>query len=77
MKIFITGATGFIGIHLLQCLPEIDHKLFFLVRKTSNTQKVKEAGATVVIGDVTDKYSLIEGMKGCECLIHLASSFMF
>lgn len=33
MKIFITGATGFIGIHLVKLLAEIDHELRCLVRK--------------------------------------------
>ena len=77
MKIFITGATGFIGTHLLKRLSGTAHELHCLVRKTSNIEAVKEAGARIIIGDVTDKNALIEGMKGCDGLLHLASSFVF
>jgi dihydroflavonol-4-reductase len=77
MKTFITGATGFIGTHLLRRLSQTSDKLYCLARQSSNTQHIKEAGATIVIGDVTDKRSLLEGMKGCDWVINLANIYTF
>jgi len=77
MKIFITGATGFIGTHLVKRLAQTEHTLYCLVRKTSNIRELKEIGATLVTGDVTDKNSLLEGMEGCDWLLHLANVYSF
>ncbi len=77
MKMFITGATGFIGTHLLKRLSQTSHQLYCLARKNSNTQHLKEAGATIVPGDVTDKRSLLEGMKGCDWVVNLANIYTF
>jgi dihydroflavonol-4-reductase len=79
MKIFITGATGFIGIHLVKRLFQTDHKLYCLVRKTSNTHELEKLGANLItiIGDVTDKNSLLEGMKGCDWVVNLANVYSF
>ncbi len=77
MKIFITGATGFIGTHLVKRLAQTEHTLYCLVRKTSNIRELKEIGATLVTGDVTDKNSLLKGMEGCDWLLHLANVYSF
>ena len=77
MKTFITGATGFIGTHLVKRLSQTKHVPYCLVRKTSDARTLKEMGATLVMGDVTDKDSLLEGMKGCDWVINLANVYSF
>ncbi len=77
MKIFITGATGFIGKHLIKRLSQTEHKLYCLVRKSSKVSAIEESGATLIIGNVTDKNSLREGMKGCDWVINLANIYSF
>jgi len=77
MKIFITGATGFIGTHLVRRLAQTEHKLYCLVRKTSDIGELKKLGATIIYGDVTDKDSLLSGMKGCDWLANLANVYSF
>jgi dihydroflavonol-4-reductase len=77
MKTFITGATGFIGTHLVKRLAQTKHELYCLVRKTSNVSRLKELGATLITGDVTDKDSLLEGMRGCDWVINLANVYSF
>ena len=77
MKIFITGATGFIGSHLVRRLKQTGHQLFCLVRKNSDIRLLEELGATIVIGDVTDKSSLLAGMKGCHWVMNLANVYSF
>ncbi|MBN1148616.1 MAG: NAD-dependent epimerase/dehydratase family protein [Anaerolineales bacterium] len=77
MKIFISGGTGFIGTHLVRCLAQTEHELVCLARKTSDISTLKEVGATVVVGDVTDKGSLLAGMQGCDWVVNLANLFLF
>lgn len=77
MRTFVTGGTGFIGTHLVKRLAQTDHDLVCLARPTSDVRVLKEVGASVITGDVTDKDSVIQGMKGCDWVIHLASSFVF
>ena len=77
MKIFITGSTGFIGTYLIKRLSETKHELRCLVREKSDTRFLKESDAKIFIGDITDKSTILKGMEGCDCVIHLASSFIF
>jgi dihydroflavonol-4-reductase len=77
MKIFITGASGFIGSTLIKRLTQTKHKLYCLVRKTGKEYNLGDNKATLVAGDVTDKSSILNGMKGCDWVIHMASSFEF
>ena len=78
MKIFITGATGFIGNQMLSLLTKTEHELFCLVRKTSQAkERLKTLGVNVIEGDVRDKASLIRGMKGCNWVLHLAGLYSF
>lgn len=73
MKIFLTGSTGFIGTSLVERLAGTEHEMRCLVRKTSNIENVKKAGAELITGDLRDKSSLLAGMEGCDCVMDLAS----
>ncbi|MGB8657722.1 MAG: NAD-dependent epimerase/dehydratase family protein [Candidatus Zixiibacteriota bacterium] len=77
MKIFITGATGFIGTHLVKRLAQTDHKLVCLVRKTSDVGQLEAQGVTLITGDVTDKDSILKGMTNCHWVINLANIYSF
>lgn len=77
MRVFITGGTGFIGTYLVKRLLQTEHNLLCLARETSNIQFLKDSGIDILTGDVTDKPSLQKGMEGCDCVVHLASSFVF
>jgi dihydroflavonol-4-reductase len=76
MKTFVTGATGFIGSHVVKRLAQSEHELYCLVRKTSHVGELG-LGATLITGDVTDKDSLLEGMRGCDGVINLAAIYSF
>jgi len=77
MKTFITGATGFIGTHVVKRLATTDHKLVCLARPSSDVSELEKYGVTIIRGDVTDKDSLLEGMKGCQWVINLANLYSF
>lgn len=77
MKIFITGATGFIGTHLIRALDGKGHHLKCLVRKTSNVETLLQHTCELVYGDVTDKASVLKGLAGCDWVINLANVYSF
>jgi dihydroflavonol-4-reductase len=75
MKIFITGATGFIGKHLVERLAKTDHQVTCLVRDPNRARSLRELGARLVQGDVTDRTSVLEGMRGCDWVFNLANIY--
>jgi dihydroflavonol-4-reductase len=77
MKIFITGGTGFIGRYTTELLSKTNHQLKLLVRKTSNSSFLNKLNVTTVKGDMTDKKSLLEGMKDCDSVINIAAHYTF
>ncbi len=77
MKLFLTGATGFIGQHLVRCLAATAHRMRCLVRPASDTRFLEEAGAELVRGEVKDREALRAGMKECEGVVHLANVYSF
>lgn len=78
MKTFITGATGFIGSHLVKRLLDSHHQLICFTRKiTPACEQLGKQGVTFVTGDITDKESILQGMKSCDMVIHLAGIYTF
>lgn len=73
-KYLITGATGFIGSHLVKDLAEKAARMRCLVRRSSPeaaTQFLRGLGAELVYGDLTDEKSLGEAVKGVDTVFHL------
>ncbi|CAH2032304.1 complex I NDUFA9 subunit family protein [Trichlorobacter ammonificans] len=68
MKIFIAGATGFVGGHLTEALRQRGHELVLLSHARRLTT---EAGLSYVTGDVTEPDSYAAAMKGCDAAINL------
>jgi len=73
MRIFLTGATGYLGTVLARRLAADGHELRAVVRETSNTSTLEELGAALFVGDVTDRYSLREAMSGSDWVVHMAA----
>jgi dihydroflavonol-4-reductase len=74
MRIFITGATGFVGGHLVSRLAQTEHEVCCLVRRTSHVRQLEELGATLISGDVTDKGSLLDAMQDIDWVVNLAAN---
>ncbi len=77
MRVFVTGGTGFVGKPTIRRLLESGHEVRCLVRRTSNTGELQELGCELSYGDVTDKASVVEGVRGCDWLVHLANVYSF
>ncbi len=73
MKVLITGATGFIGSHIVKSLIAKGHKVRALVRKSSDTSGIKGPGVDLALGDITDPESLAAAVLGMDAVIHLAA----
>ena len=72
MKTLVTGATGFIGTHLVKALVEQGRDVRCLVRKTGNTQHLNELGVELFYGDILNKDSLKDIAKDINFVYHLA-----
>ncbi|KAM3425491.1 Uncharacterized protein BST61_g7438 [Cercospora zeina] len=72
MKVFVTGASGFIGRAVVSDLVKHGHEVVGLARSGASTEKVKQAGGTVIEGHLEDLESLREGARTCDGTIHLA-----
>jgi hypothetical protein len=63
VRVFITGATGFIGTHLIQRLAHDGHELCCLVRKTSDTlegDQIAKAVDDIILGDPKGAHLLLQ-----------------
>ncbi|MBM4425465.1 MAG: NAD-dependent epimerase/dehydratase family protein [Chloroflexi bacterium] len=68
--IFVTGATGFLGHHLIPALKQAGYQIKALVRPTSRADFLQAQNVETAAGDLLDRDSLIEAMKGCRYVIH-------
>lgn len=73
-KVLITGATGFVGSHVLDHLVRGGHPIRALVRATSDTRKLAEIGAELVPGGLDDAASINAAVRDVDVIIHLAAA---
>lgn len=72
MKAFVTGATGFVGGHLVAALRSRGDEVTALVRTPSRATALSALGATLVQGDIRSARSLADSMAGHDVVFHVA-----
>ncbi len=73
MRTLITGGTGFLGSHLVECLLAQGHEVRALARRTSDVRHLETTGVEIVVGDVEDYESLGPAVKGADVVFHAAA----
>lgn len=73
-QVFLTGGTGFIGAHVLDALLDSGRAVRALVRTPG---RLNRHGVSEVIGDVVESGRLVDAMRGCRYLIHVAGAYSF
>jgi len=71
-RIFVTGASGQIGVPLVRALVAAGHQVTGLVQTAARAEAVRQAGATVVEGRLDDAAALAQGLEGATVVYHLA-----
>lgn len=74
-EVFLTGATGFVGGHVLDALLERGHTVRALVRAGASLGD--RPRLQTVTGDVRRAGELVGAMRGCEVLVHCAAAYSF
>jgi nucleoside-diphosphate-sugar epimerase len=77
MRVFVTGATGFIGSALVPQLLAAGHQVLGLARSDSGAQQLLVSGAEVHRGDIYDLESIRSGAANADAVIHLAFNHEF
>ena len=72
MKILLTGATGFIGKHLLNALLTEGNEVLCLVRESSDVSFLGEPGVTLKTGSLLEPKTIEAAFAGIDVVIHLA-----
>ncbi len=73
MKVFITGATGFIGVHLTMKFAEEGHIVHALCRTEEKARLITHSGVRIFYGHILNEGRIKRGMKGCGVGFHLAA----
>lgn len=72
MRVFVTGATGFIGSRVMAILLNKGHQVTGLVRSEDAAAKLTAMGAQAQRGTLEDPQAWVSGIEGCDAVIHTA-----
>lgn len=75
MRVFLTGATGFIGSGIAKALRDRGDDVRALVRSPEKAKELEEAGVELVAGSLADGDSIRSAMEGCDAVIHNAAVY--
>lgn len=74
MRVFVTGATGFVGSHVVSRLVEAGHHPICMVRASSDTGLLDRQGVQTVLGSLGELNGLGDTLKEVDAVIHIAGA---
>lgn len=74
MKVFITGATGYIGSSVARALAGAGHEILALAHREGAREELAALGYDTVDGDLTDPAGLARAARGAEATVHAANT---
>lgn len=77
MRVFVTGASGFVGSAIVQELLQAGHKVLGMVRSESAAASLVKTGAEAHLGNLDDLESIKKGATQCDAVIHTAFNHDF
>lgn len=75
VRVFITGATGFVGGHVARRYAAEGASLRLLTRQTSRLDGLADIDAEMVTGDLREPEKLRSALTGCDALVHVAADY--
>lgn len=69
----VTGATGFVGYHLIRALQAAGYRVRVIALPNENTASLEQMGVSVYRGDVSQAETLAEPIRGVDAVYHLAA----
>ena len=75
MKVFVTGATGFIGGHVARKLHERGDEVVALVRSPEKAAEIGRLGCELITGTLSDEAAIRRGVESCDGVIHAAAIY--
>jgi len=75
LRIFITGATGFVGGHVARRYAAEGASLRLLTRQTSRLDSLSGIDAEMITGDLREPEKLRSALTGCDALVHVAADY--
>ncbi|HWG16639.1 MAG TPA: NAD-dependent epimerase/dehydratase family protein, partial [Acidobacteriaceae bacterium] len=75
MRVFLTGATGFVGSHVARVYADAGADLRLLTRSTNSQKAIEGLAAEVVVGDLREPEKLRGAVRGCDALVHVAADY--
>ncbi len=71
-RVLVTGASGFIGRHLVRHFSENGYEVVCLLRNTSDSSGIREFKPGIFLGDITDPVSVANAVRGSDLVVNLA-----
>jgi dihydroflavonol-4-reductase len=75
LKVFLTGATGFVGHHVARALAAQGAQLRLLIRPTSDLRRLEGLAGETQVGDLAQPESLRPALAGCDAVLHVAADY--
>lgn len=76
-KVLVTGASGFLGSHIVRKALERGYEVRALVRESSSLKNIDGLPVEIVHGDIRAKDRMLPAMKGCSLVFHAAADYRF